>query len=251
MGAVIGTKAGKGTINEELNKPLLEKYHRDSVRQFVKIEKPLGMPGNIVHKGIKSFTGGLELKDKAVENLQDMAGFEFTDKALKGLSGKISDEGKMGVIKSLKGRKLIKGKLVEGLTKSGFDEKEIEAVLLETRNEEAAEKLGTMKPILNKKLSKKKLIKELNKLDFNEKEIGVILGQADFAYSEGLAKTIGGAVGSVTGTVLGALGGAAVGFKWGSKFAGLFGRNYVKEKFGELPKHPYVESILRRDYGEN
>jgi len=250
MGAVIGTRAGTNTIDDKINRPLLEKYHQDSVRQFVKIEKPIGTPGYVVHNTIKNLTGSFELRDKALETLQDMTGFEFTEKAIKNLSGKITDPDRQGILRKLKGKKFLKEILIKGLEERSFTEKEIEDILFCTKNEVAAGRLETLKPLLNMRMSKGKFSKKLKEAQFNEQEIDVILGQADFTFREGLAKVIGGTAGAVTGTVLGTLGAIAVGYKWGSRFAGLFGANYVKEKLGEFPKHPETESILQRDYGE-
>ena len=66
--------------------------------------------------------------------------------------------------------------------------------------------------------------------------------------SETAAKVIGGTVGAVTGVISGAVGSAAIGFAVGSKFTGLFARNYIKDKLGELPKHPATEQILQNYY---
>ncbi|MEQ8225391.1 MAG: membrane protein insertion efficiency factor YidD, partial [Candidatus Eremiobacterota bacterium] len=246
MGAVIGTKMGKNTINEELNKPLLEKYHRDSVRQFVKIEQAVGMPGAMTYNTIKDLTGSFEITDSTIEKLQDMSGFEFTDKAIEFLSEKFTDKSKLESIKSLKGKKTTKDKLLDGMKKLGFNDKEINDFLLE--NNEASQKLSELKSLEGKHFTAKKLENKLAEMNFNKEEIKLILQQADFTYSNTIARTVGGLVGSVSGTIMGAIGGAVVGFQWGSKFSGLFARNYVKEKFGELPKHPITESILQRDY---
>lgn len=66
--------------------------------------------------------------------------------------------------------------------------------------------------------------------------------------AESIARVIGGATGLITGGALGMLGGAAKGYAWGSKFAGLFAENYLKERFGELPRHPETEKILNHYY---
>lgn len=68
--------------------------------------------------------------------------------------------------------------------------------------------------------------------------------------SETAAKIIGGVIGAVTGTILGAAGAMWKGYSWGSRFAGLFGENYIKDKLGELPKHPITENILHHCYNE-
>lgn len=64
------------------------------------------------------------------------------------------------------------------------------------------------------------------------------------------ARMVGGTVGAVTGAVIGGLGGAYKGFRMGALFGGLWGRNFVKDRFGELPRHPVTEGILQRDYGD-
>ncbi len=68
--------------------------------------------------------------------------------------------------------------------------------------------------------------------------------------SDKAANFLGGITGAISGTLMGALGGAAVGWSWGSRFSGLFAQNYLKDKFGELPKDPATEKILKHYYGD-
>ncbi len=105
----------------------------------------------------------------------------------------------------------------------------------------------------NKELSEKyhqDAVKEFVKF---EKVIDTPAGKVyDFVRNvtscETAAKIIGGTAGAIMGAVLGALGSAAIGGKVGSKFAGIFANNYVKDKLGELPKHPATEQILQNYY---
>ncbi len=247
MGAVIGTKAGTGQLND-MNKELLSKYHKDSVRQFAKIEHAVGGAGEKVHNTIKHLTGGLEITEDTLENLKNMIPLEITGTSIESLKNIITDEKKLSIVSSIINRKLPESRMIEGLKKANFSEKEIEAIVDSARNREGMEKVDTMKPLLHKKMSEGNMKEKLSDLDFNEKEIKIIIENAGHTYNKVLAKVVGGAVGAVTGTILGTTGASVVGYQWGSKFAGLFGQNYAKEKFGEFAKHVETEKILQYYY---
>jgi putative membrane protein insertion efficiency factor len=247
MGAVIGTKAGTDKLND-LNKDLLSKYQKDSVKQFAKIEKAMAMPGEKVHNTIKKLTGGVAINEDTLNKLKDMIPLEITGSSIEFLKKTITDEKKLSILKSIINRKLPETGLVEGLKKADFSEKEIEIIVDSARNSQGMEKVDTMKPLIEKKFSEGKLREKLSALNFNEKEINIIAGNAGYTYNKVLAKVLGGAVGAVTGTVLGTAGASVIGYQWGSKFAGLFGQNYAKEKFGEFAKHVETEKILQYYY---
>jgi len=65
---------------------------------------------------------------------------------------------------------------------------------------------------------------------------------------ESLAKVVGGTTGSLLGALAGAAGGAVLMAREGNKYGRLWGRNIVKDMFGELPTHPENEAIVQRDY---
>lgn len=66
--------------------------------------------------------------------------------------------------------------------------------------------------------------------------------------SKSLATVVGAVAGGVSGAVMGLCGGALQGYNWGSAFGQLWAQNRTREAFGELPKDPRTEAILKRDY---
>jgi putative component of membrane protein insertase Oxa1/YidC/SpoIIIJ protein YidD len=63
-----------------------------------------------------------------------------------------------------------------------------------------------------------------------------------------VARMVAGTLGAALGGVLGGLGAAWKGWTMGGLFGALFAGNALKNHFGELPRHPYTESVLARDY---